>query len=84
MKQDLINLVKTTGNKYAVALSANANHGKTSILLKLADKFRADKYAALVDVAPMKTGNDEMWCFAKDGVCICVVTGGDNPEDDCE
>ena len=80
MKQDLINLVKTTGNKYAVALSASANQGKTSILLRLADKFRADKTAVLVDVSPMKTANDEMWCFEKDGVNICVVTGGDNPE----
>ena len=80
MKKDLINLVKTTGKKYAVALSASANHGKTSILLRLADIFRADKTAALVDVAPMKTDNDEMWCFEKDRVRICVVSGGDDSE----
>ena len=78
MKQDLINLVKTTGNKYAVALSASANRGKTSILLKLADKFRADKTVVLVDVAPMLTEKDEMWCFEMAGVNIGVVTGGDD------
>lgn len=78
MKKDLIHLVKTTGNKYAVALSANANHGKTAILKKLADAFRANKAATLVDMAPMKSPNDEMWCFEMDGVSICVVTGGDD------
>lgn len=78
MKKDLINLVKTTGNKYAVALSANANHGKTSTLKKLADAFRAIKVATLVDVSPMQSHNDEMWCFEMDRVRICVITGGDD------
>ena len=80
MKKDLIHLVKTTGKKFAVALSASANRGKTTILRKLADIFRADKNVALVDMMPMETGIDEMWCFEQDGVRICVVTGGDDAE----
>lgn len=80
MKENLIHLVKTTGKKYAVALSASANRGKTSILLKLADLFRADKNAALIDMAPMLTANDEMWCFEKEGVRIGIVTGGDDKQ----
>lgn len=78
VKKDLLNLVKTTGSKYAIALSANANHGKTSILKKLTDEFRANKSAVLVNVSPMQSNNDEMWCFELDGVRIGVVTGGDD------
>ena len=80
MKKDLIHLVKTTGKKYAVALSASANRGKTTILRKLADIFRSNHDVTLVDMAPMSTGIDEMWCFEQDGVRICVVTGGDDAE----
>ena len=61
MKQDLINLVRKTGKKYVVALSASANRGKTSILLELVDIFRANKTVALVDMAPMLTAKEEMW-----------------------
>ena len=78
MKQDLINLVRKTGKKYVVALSASANRGKTSILLELVDIFRANKTVALVDMAPMLTAKDEMWCFEMDGIKIGVVTGGDD------
>ena len=78
MKQDLINLVRKTGKKYVVALSASANRGKTSILLELVDIFRANKTVALVDMAPMLTAKDEMWCFEMDGIRIGVVTGGDD------
>ena len=80
MKSNLINAVKTTGKKYAIALSASANRGKTSILKKLVDMFRADDAAVLVDVAPMKTRIDEMWCFIKDEMRIAIVTGGDTAE----
>ena len=77
-KEDLINAVKSTGNKYAIALSASTNRGKTAILRKLADIFRADVNYRLVDVAPMKTDKDEMWCFEHSGVRMGIITGGDD------
>ena len=78
MKKDLVNAVKSTGNKYAIALSASANRGKTSILRKFVDIFRADVNYRLVDVAPMNTGKDEMWCFEESNVRIGIITGGDD------
>lgn len=78
MKQNLIQQVKETGKKYAIALSASANNGKTAILKAFADCFRGDPSVSLVDMASMKTGHDEMWCFLKDSINIGIATGGDN------
>ena len=78
-KQGLIGQVKKDATKkIAIALSANKDHGKTSILKALADIFRARKGVSLVDMQPMGTDVDEMWCFDIDGVHIGIATGGDD------
>ena len=78
-KQGFIGQVqKDATTKIAIALSANKDHGKTSILKALANIFRAGNGVSLVDVRPMGTGVDEMWCFEKNGVRIGIATGGDD------
>ena len=80
-KQGLIGQVKKGATKkIAIALSANKDHGKTSILKALADIFRARKGVSLVDMQPMGTDVDEMWCFDIDGVHIGIATGGDDAD----
>ena len=80
MKSNLIEQVKTCGGKYAIALSANANKGKTAILKIFADTFRRDAAVAMLDMKPMGNNKDEMWCFLQDGVKIGIATGGDDPD----
>ena len=80
-KQGLIGQVKKNATtKIAIALSANKDHGKTSILKALADMFRAKKGVSLVDMRPMGTDVDEMWCFEKGGIRIGIATGGDDAD----
>ena len=78
MKSNLIQQVKTSGGKYAIALSANANRGKTTILKMFADSFRRNDLAVMVDMESMGNRKDEMWCFDLDGVKIGIATGGDD------
>lgn len=80
MKSNLIEQVKTCGGKYAIALSANANKGKTAILKMFADTFRSDAAVAVLDMKPMGNNKDEMWCFLQDGVTIGIATGGDDAD----
>lgn len=77
MKKNLVQQAKAKGEKYAIALSASANKGKTSILKIFADGFRYDPSVSLVDMAPMGCG-DEMWCFLYDDIYIGIATGGDD------
>ena len=78
MKSNLIQQVKANGCKYAIALSANANRGKTSILKMFVDFFRRDDSEVMLDMEPMGNNKDEMWCFELDGVKIGIATGGDD------
>ena len=81
MRNNLMSEARTNGKKkFAIALSAAANHGKTSILRALADIFRTRNGVLLVDMQPMGTDVDEMWCFEKDGIHIGIATGGDDAD----
>lgn len=78
-KKNLIEQVKRDSTlKIAIALSANKDHGKTSILKALADIFRAKDGVSLVAMQTMGTDVDEMWCFEEEGVRVGIASGGDD------
>ena len=77
--QKLVETVRASRSKQAIALCGAANTGKTHVLKKLSDWFR-DRDANIIAMKDMGNGRDELWAFDYQDVCIGIATGGDNQE----
>ena len=77
--QKLVETVRASRSKQAIALCGAANTGKTHVLKKLSNWFR-DRDAIIIAMKDMGNGRDELWAFGYQDVCIGIATGGDNQE----
>ena len=72
--QKLVEIVRASRSKQAIALCGAANTEKTHVLKKLSNWFR-DRDAIIIAMKDMGNGRDELWAFGYQDVCIGVDNG---------